>query len=165
MEKRIFTIESEEDLKVLRAISEPIESVEEEQELITSLKEHFKEGNTSLGIAAPQLGINKMAFAMVNPLNIEQVTVCINPEIVKMYPNKVSIYNESCLSIPNGSCIVKRFRMLKVAYINEEGKRVKKLLKDIEAVIFQHELDHLYGVLMADKDMKVENESEEIINE
>lgn len=162
MENRILTIDSEEDLKVLREISQPIESVEAEQELITSLKAHFGEGNTSLGIAAPQLGANKMAFAMVNPRNIEEITVCINPEIIKAYPNKLGYFRESCLSIPEAKALTKRYKMLKVAYINEDGKRVKKLLKDLEAVVFQHELDHLFGVLMSDKDLKKEIESEEI---
>lgn len=162
MESRVLTINSEEDLKVLREISEPIESVETEQELITSLKAHFGEGNTSLGIAAPQIGVNKMAFAMVNPRNIEEITVCINPEIIKAYPNKVGYFSESCLSIPEAKVLTKRYKMLKVAYINEDGKRVKKLLKDLEAVVFQHELDHLFGVLMSDKDLKKENESEEM---
>jgi peptide deformylase len=162
MNNRILTIESEEDLKVLRKISEPIESVEKEQELITSLKAHFGEGNTSLGIAAPQIGVNKMAFAMVNPRNIEEITVCINPEIIKMYPNKIGFFSESCLSIPETKSLTRRYKMLKVAYINENGQKVKKLLKDLEAVVFQHELDHLFGCLMIDKDIKRKSESEEI---
>lgn len=162
MESRVLTINSEEDLKVLREISEHIESVETEQELIASLKAHFNEENTSLGIAAPQLGVNKMAFAMVDPRNINEITICINPEIIKAYPNKIGFFSESCLSIPEAKALTKRYKMLKVAYINENGKRVKKLLKDLEAVVFQHELDHLFGVLMLDKDLKKENESEEI---
>lgn len=162
MDNKVLTIELKEDLEVLRKISEPIESLEEEQELITSLKAHFNEENTSLGIAAPQLGVNKMAFAMVNPRNIKEITVCINPEIIKMYPNKIGFFSESCLSIPEAKCLTRRYKMLKVAYINENGQKIKKLLKDIEAVVFQHELDHLFGVLMSDKDLKKENEREEV---
>lgn len=162
MDNRILTIDSEEDLKILRKISEPIEFVKNEQELIASLKAHFNEENTSLGIAAPQLGVNKMAFAMVDPRNINEITICINPEIIKAYPNKIGFFSESCLSIPEAKALTKRYKMLKVAYINENGQRIKRLLKDLEAVIFQHELDHLFGVLMSDKDLKKEIESEEI---
>lgn len=159
MDKKILTIESEEDLKILKNISLPIESVENEQELIASLKEVLVEDNTSLGIAAPQIGVNKMAFAMKG--RNKDITVCINPEIVKIYPKKVGFYSESCLSIPNEKSVTRRYKMIKVAYLNENGIREKRLLKDIEAIVFQHELDHLYGVLMTDKNI-IKNESEEI---
>lgn len=165
MENRILTIESEEDLKVLSEISQPIESVESEQELIATLKAHFDVENTSLGIAAPQIGVNKMIFAMVNPRNKQEVTVCINPEIVKIYDNKIGYFSESCLSIPETNSLTRRYKMLKVSYINENGQRVKKMLRDLEAVVFQHELDHLFGILMTDKDLKKINESEETTNE
>ena len=153
--EKILTIESDEEKKILRAISSPINSIEEEGELIELLKNHFNENESSLGVSAPQLGINKMAFAMANPRNLGEITICINPEIVKFYENKVGYYNETCLSIPGKKGLTKRYKMLKVTYYDENGVKIKRLLRDLEAIVFQHKLDHLFGVLMTDKDPKL----------
>lgn len=152
---RILTIESEEDLSVLREVSTEVEDINEVKELIISLKEKFNEDESSLGLAAPQLGVNKRVFVMQNPLNNGTVIVCINPKIIKEYKNKVATYKEACLSVPDTHVITNRYKMLKVSFISEDGKKETKLLRDEYAVIFQHEYDHLNGIIMTDKDIRM----------
>lgn len=151
---RILKVESEEDLSVLKEISTEVNDVKEVQELIISLREKLNEDESSLGLAAPQLGVNKRVFVMRNPLEDGSVMTCINPQIVKEYKNKIAIYREACLSIPDTSVLTRRYKMLKVSFTTEDGKKETKLLRDLYAVIFQHEYDHLNGILMTDKDIK-----------
>lgn len=164
MKLKIFTDQDEEELKVLNTISEPVDDIQDVQDLVTSLRDYLVNNLDAVGIAAPQIGHNKMIFAMVDPNSINRnVTVCINPEIIKLYDNKTGIYKEGCLSVPDRQITTRRYKMLKVAYFDETGKRHKRTLKNLEAVIFQHELDHLFGVLMTNKSLI--NESEEETNE
>ena len=159
METRILTDQNEEDLKVLNSVSEPVEDIKEVQDLVAVLKDCLINNPDSVGLAAPQIGHNKMIFVMIDPnSSSRRVTVCINPEIIKIYNNKTGLYREGCMSIPDRQITTRRYKMLKVAYYDETGKGHKKLLKDIEAVIFQHELDHLFGVLMTSKSLMNEGE-------
>lgn len=159
---RILTIESEEDLNTLRKVSTEVENLNEVKELIISLKEKFNEDESSLGLAAPQLGVNKRVFIMTNPLNNGTVITCINPKIIKEYKDKVAIYKEACLSLPDTYVLTRRYKMLKVSFTTEEGKRETKLLRDEYAVIFQHEYDHLDGIIITDKDLRKINDRERI---
>lgn len=161
MSPRVLTDQNEEDLKILSTISEPVEDIDSIQDLIKNLKNFLLENaETTVGISAPQFGENKMVFAMANTHKANDVTVCINPEILKVYDKKINFYSESCLSVPERKILTRRYSLLKVAYLDETGKRLKRTLKDTQAVIFQHELDHLFGMLMINR--HVNNESEDI---
>jgi peptide deformylase len=153
MKNKIITTEDENDLKILRTVSSNVENIEAEKELITKLKEELNKDESSLAFSAPQFGENKTIFVMVDPNNRKKMTVCINPEIIKLYPNKIGLYRETCLSEPNLKATISRYKMLKVRYTDESGKVVKKLLRGVEAVMFQHEMDHLFGILMSDKNI------------
>lgn len=160
MDLRILTDQNEEDLKILNTISEPVEDIDSIQDLVKKLKNFLLENNTdAVGIAAPQIGENKMVFAMADVYKPNDITICINPEIVKIYEKKVNFYSEGCLSVPERKILTRRYSLLKVAYLDETGKRVRRTLKGPQAVVFQHELDHLFGVLMTNR--HVNNESED----
>lgn len=151
---RILTIESEEDLSVLREVSTEVEDINEVKELIITLKEKLNEDESSLGLAAPQLGVHKKVFVMRNPLDDGTVIACINPKIIKEYKNKIATYRETCLSVPDTHAITNRYKMIKVTFITEDGRKVTQLLRDEYAVIFQHEYDHLDGIIMTDRDVR-----------
>ncbi len=74
----------------------------------------------------------------------------INPEIIAASGSLIS-ENEACLSVPDYSADVKRFSKVTVKGLNIDGKKVQFDAEDIEAVILQHEIDHLDGILYIDR--------------
>jgi peptide deformylase len=76
--------------------------------------------------------------------------VMINPVILKTSEEMV-IWEEACLSLPNENGNVKRYQSIHVEYIDTKWNKQKKKYKGFNAVIVQHEIDHLDGVLFTDK--------------
>ena len=73
----------------------------------------------------------------------------VNPEVLWASDEMFS-YEEGCLSIPEYFDAVERPARIRVAYLNREGQRVEEEAEGLYAVCFQHELDHLNGVLFID---------------
>lgn len=97
------------------------------------------------GIAAPQLGLRQRVFVMLsNPIRI-----CFNPRIVDQGEEMVEM-EEGCLSIKNISLKIKRPRRIRVRYTLPNQETLTEVFHDITARIFQHELDHLNGILFID---------------
>ena len=116
------------------------------------------------GIAANQIGYNKRIFIGIkhdddyeenkkevigNP-NADNYEFYINPQIDHVSNKSLQEGEEGCLSIPEVRLIAERFDKIKVRYFNEHGKKIKKPLKGFISRLFQHELDHLDGVLMVE---------------
>lgn len=101
-----------------------------------------------VGIAAPQVGVNKR-FIVVNAEG-NGATVFVNPEILdKSF--RTAEGEEGCLSVPGIYGLVKRHKRVKVQALTREGKEVFFDLSGLPAVVWQHEIDHLNGVLFIDK--------------
>ena len=81
---------------------------------------------------------------------MRKIKKIINPEIIEESQEIVEL-EEGCLSIPGIYKRVKRPEKVKVKYLNENGKEIIEELDGIWARVFQHELDHLNGVLFIDK--------------
>lgn len=117
------------------------------EEAIESYDIMFK--NNGIGIAAPQVGLNKRFFWCIK-------TICINPTILS-YNDKIVIVKEGCLSLPNQEFYVKRHLSVSVEYFSYLGKinnsygKITQTLYNLEAIVFQHEFDHLNGVLINEK--------------
>lgn len=100
-----------------------------------------------IGIAAPQIGMLKRIIIV----NTEKgPTAFINPKRVSASLKKVDS-EEGCLSVPGVFGVVKRHQKIKVKALDRQGN--KQLIKSsgLEAIIFQHEMDHLDGILFIDK--------------
>ena len=106
-----------------------------------------------VGLAAPQVGINK-CLMVYNESGDKtkwlQETIMVNPKIVEFSEAK-EVDNEGCLSFPGMGGEVERSKWIKVEAQNLKGKKFKKKFKGWEARIFQHEYDHLDGVLYPDR--------------
>lgn len=150
----------------LRHTAKPVnqitkKTINEIQEMITTLKSaRDPEG---VGLAATQVGIDKRIFILLNEK--KQATVYINPEIISTskltvldrYPDEDERPLEGCLSIPRIWGFVNRPYRAKVAYQtldphsgNLELTPVKKKIEGFRAIAFQHETDHLNGILFTD---------------
>lgn len=117
-----------------------------------------------VGLAAPQVGLPMQLFLM-KPKSDSPVSVFINPEVVTMsdenavpdFVNKSETIEkrkpkkgkllEGCLSIPNIWGHVTRQKEVTISWQDEKGKKHTKLFKGFPAVIIQHEIDHLHGML------------------
>ena len=97
--------------------------------------------NTGIGLAAPQVGINKRIFVMGNEAKLY---ACINPEIIEGQGNVSD--KEGCLSFPELWLTVKRYETIKVKYYNAVGEEVITEFTGLIARVFQHERDHLDGI-------------------
>lgn len=111
-----------------------------------------------VGIAAPQVGVlkNIFLFIRIDKPNFP-IQVAINPKIVKQPLETICFEGDGCLSIPNISANSIRSPWIEVEYWDEKGNFHQELLEgydrteDFTAIIFQHELDHLNGILFTDK--------------
>lgn len=99
-----------------------------------------------LGLAATQIGVQKQLF--VYDLDDEPL-VLINPTIVESSGEWV--YDEGCLSIPGLSVEIVRPKLVLVRGTNLDGNTIEIEADEVMARLFQHEIDHLQGVLMFER--------------
>jgi len=137
--------------KVLRLPAKPLKTDElNTPQLFKLVKDmiHTMYDAKGVGLAAPQIGLNKQII-IVAPPDQEPIAV-INPEITK---RSLGAYQseEGCLSVPGTWGFVRRVNSLTVKGLTPEGKPFKLNAKGFTATIFQHEVDHLNGVLFIDK--------------
>ena len=115
-----------------------------------------------VGIAAPQVGksiqltVVEIKKSKVRPdTRPFPVSVIVNPKITKRSKEIISDW-EGCFSLPDVRGLVPRHKSVEVHYYDAYGKRRIKKLTGLQARVFQHEIDHLNGILYVDriKDMK-----------
>jgi peptide deformylase len=143
---------------ILRDKAKFVENVDEPriQELVDNLLITVKQAN-GVGIAAPQVGVSDRIFIVASRPNPRyphapemEPTAMINPKILARANESVKGW-EGCLSIPGIRGSVPRERAIEVEYSDRYGKLHKQQLTDFVARIFQHELDHLDGIVFLDR--------------
>lgn len=102
--------------------------------------------NDGIGLAAPQVGSEIAMFVMYINGRPE---ICYKPRIAN-YSEAKDIKEEGCLSIPGVFVRVERPIEVEVEFYNHNAQPVQMTLKGLEARCFQHEYDHLRGVLIVD---------------
>jgi peptide deformylase len=113
--------------------------------LIQEMKQTL--GEKGVGLAAPQVGQSLRLF-IIRWEN--QELVLINPRIISCSRNKIEA-EEGCLSLPGLSVNVKRSDKIDIEAYNEQGIITRMTLEGWIARIFQHEFDHLNGILIIDR--------------
>lgn len=103
--------------------------------------------NDGVGLAAPQVGILRRLF--VADIGDGKVYKAINPEII--YEEGEAIDLEGCLSIPNFRGTIKRAEKVKMKYTDIDGNEQIVEADGLLARCFQHEIDHLNGILINSK--------------
>lgn len=166
-------------MKILTIGNDLLRSENSEVNLEYIKKEEFKNTikdmknsmnkNNGIGLAAPQVGINKKFFIIRFPNNkfdinegFGKIKIIINPKIIEKSKDKKST-EEGCLSIPGVFAKVKRPSWIIAEWIDENNITYKQKLEGYDAVVFQHEYDHLDGVLFTDYLSKTESKSKKEI--
>lgn len=152
---RIFKINNTEDSLLLRRQSMYVKPDPNNVVLQTFVKRLYSTVRDSmslgLGIAAPQVGIlkNIIWVQRFDKKNFP-FEVYLNPKIVQ-YSEKKQSYMEGCLSIPNRSEMLNsRAYAILIEYDLMDASHKTEMVEDFTAVIFQHEIDHLNGILYLD---------------
>ncbi len=136
---------------ILREKSQPVKEINGELKKTIEQMAELMYKVKGLGLAANQVGIPKRFF-IVDVAQKEgnpQLMVFINPEILEAQ-GKV-IYEEGCLSIPGYYAKIERFSQLFIRAYDLDGKPFEKELSGLSAIAFQHEYDHIEGILFIDR--------------
>lgn len=133
--------------------SDMIEFLKNSQDVDTAKKYDLRPG---VGIAAPQLNVSKKMLAVHIPPELEGADpfslVMINPRILSHSVQRTALQDgEGCLSIDEVyEGFVPRNKRITVEYYDLDGNKLKKRFKDYPAIVIQHEIDHLNGILFYD---------------
>ncbi|BAZ50593.1 peptide deformylase [Nostoc sp. NIES-4103] len=143
---------------ILRQKAAWVESIHDEsvQKLIDDLIATVAQAN-GVGIAAPQVANSCRLFIVASRPNPRypnapemEPTAMINPRIVDHSTEVVKGW-EGCLSVPGIRGLVPRYQAIEVEYTDRQGKLQRQELTDFVARIFQHEYDHLDGIVFVDR--------------
>ena len=145
---------------ILNKISDEVD-IKNIDEYILDIIEDLKstlEFGTGLGIAAPQIGINKRIIVVgakkenikYNDAEEIPVTAMINPTWIKL-SKETDIQYEGCMSVPSIRGRVERYKNIELTYYNEKGEKIVKQLNGFLARLVQHECDHLDGIVFLER--------------
>ncbi|MBQ4472435.1 MAG: peptide deformylase [Alphaproteobacteria bacterium] len=136
---------------VLRQKAEEVATVDAGiKQILADMLETMYAGH-GVGLAGNQVGLLKRLVVVdcagedEDPDPIKMV----NPKIVEHSENKI-LHNEGCLSLPREYADVERWETVTVAYLDENGKPQTRAATGLLAIAFQHEIDHLDGILFID---------------
>jgi peptide deformylase len=139
--------------KRLKRTSEPISEVTEEIRTLARDMLDVMYDEPGIGLAAPQLGEAIRLIVVDTDWTEEdaerQPIVAVNPEIVAS-DGKIT-WTEGCLSVPDFTADVERAERVTLRYTDLEGAEQVEEAEGLRAVCFQHEIDHLDGVLFIDR--------------
>lgn len=152
-----------EELDVLRRVCEEVEPTDRNLEILIRKMHNtvMDKRQQGVGIAAPQIGINRRVFlAKRFDKEGEPFEFFVNPRIV-WYSEVLRKGEEGCLSIANEYNAVYRSLVIQIVYYDLSGTQFQEVVEGYTAVIMQHEMDHLNGILFTDRIMDQTNRSYE----
>lgn len=110
--------------------------------------------SAGVGLAAPQVGVSKriVVIDVAHPDEGEERNpiYLVNPEII-WHSDEESCQYEGCLSVPDQSAEVSRYKQVRVQYLDYNGKEAEIMAEGLLAIALQHEIDHLDGILYIDR--------------
>lgn len=163
----VLTIDNPEEMNILRNISiniqdKVLQSSDYEllvKKMISTVTDSSQDG---VGLAGPQVGINRRVVAVQRfdkegePFEV-YANISLEPIGKEMAEGE-----EGCLSVPGLSGTVSRYKSVRITYTDPSTLEIKsEEINDFTAVIFQHECDHLEGILFIDKATKITNKDQE----
>jgi peptide deformylase len=163
--RRILTIDNPADLAILKEVSKPVDAVDDDVRALMDDMLETMYAAPGIGLAAVQIGDLRRIVVMdlgdgpvpegaepdadgVMPVTPNPRFI-INPEVL-WASDETFCYEEGCLSIPEYFDEVERPKRVRVTHLNRDGERVEEEIEGLYAICYQHELDHLNGVLFTD---------------
>lgn len=150
---KVIQVTDEKELKILKAVSTDVDPKDEllpilAQRMFLSMRDP---ANPGIGIAAPQVGINKnLVWVQRFDKEGEPFELYLNPKIT-WRSALLRKGMEGCLSIPDIDGQVLRNYTIRLTYLDKDGKFNEEMIEGFTAVVFQHEIDHLNGILFTDR--------------
>jgi peptide deformylase len=153
---------------LLRKTAEPVSlstiNTPEFKKMLMDMHEAILSQDDAVAVAAPQIGILKRVFAISGRVfdnfeikeNPHPDLIFINPEIVKISKDK-KVMTEGCLSVRYLYGKIRRASRATIRAYNEKGQKIERGASGLLAQIFQHEVDHLNGVLFIDRAKDLQN--------
>ena len=156
----IYQTTDENQHKTLLSLSAEIDPLDKNTAVLVSrMKESLLSTDGGVGIAAPQVGINrKVIWVQRFDKKGEPLEYFINPVIV-WRSELQNLGPEGDLSIPDFRDQFYRSKVIQLEYVDLKGQKYSEIVEGFTAVIFQHEIDHLSGILISDKKEKEKNNS------
>ncbi|MDV7699508.1 peptide deformylase [Chryseobacterium soli] len=144
--------------KTLLSLSTEIDPIDPNTAvLVNRMKASLLSTDGGVGIAAPQVGINrKIVWVQRFDKEGDPIEYFINPVIV-WRSELQNLGPEGDLSIPEFRDQFYRSKVIQVQYVDLKGQKYSEMIEGFTAVIFQHEVDHLFGILISDKKEKEKN--------
>ena len=164
---KIFTIASKKEEKFLRTKTADFDfdkaNKKEIQETIKKMRKimNFASG---IGLSANQIGLNLRLFVAQLPEIVNskhrKFYAVFNPKITKPSKKKI-VLEEGCLSVPEAYGLVERSDKITLIGNDKNGRKIKIKADGLLARVFQHETDHLNGILFIDRTKDIRNMNHE----
>lgn len=145
---------------VLKAMAQPVDNIDDDlRKFLDDMLETMYIAR-GVGLAAPQVNVSRRIM-VIDPVKEEgaapQPMVLINPEIIwkSEAPN---VFEEGCLSLPDYYVEVERPASVRVKYLDRDAREHEMLAEGFLATVFQHEMDHLNGILLWDHVSKLKRD-------
>ena len=134
----------------LKQVSEPVTQIDDGLKKLAADMAETMYAAPGVGLAAPQVGVAKRMVTLdCSPRDAApRLVTAINPEI--LVREEEVFEEEGCLSVPGFYARVARSARVRVRFLDLEGKTVEMDAEGLWAVCFQHEIDHLDGILFVD---------------
>ena len=132
-------------LKVpLSGLSEDLNRETLTENLVETMREY-----KGIGLSAPQCAVMERVFVMYSDINEQKIMACYDPHILE-YSEKTVLMDEGCLTYPGLWLKVRRPISIKACWEDTKGTKGEYELFGLEARIFQHEYDHMEGLVFID---------------
>ncbi len=135
---------------ILRKVCQPVEAVTPEIVAICKRMLELMHEAPGVGLAAPQVGLPLRLFVANASGEVEDDMVFINPQIT-VEGKATEDMEEGCLSLPGINASIRRPKAVTIEATDIDGNRFRATSDDLPARIWQHENDHLDGVMIIDK--------------
>jgi peptide deformylase len=149
--RKILTIQNKSEEQFLRTKIEPFDfgahSKDEIREIVKEMRTALAHSDDGVGLAGNQIGFSHRLFIAYYDHKFYAI---FNPEITKFSKETEKEY-EGCLSVPGIDRKVERAKQITIEGQKQNGKKIKMNVQGVLARIFQHETDHLNGILFIDR--------------
>jgi len=135
---------------VLRKVSEEVAQIDETIKTLVQDMFRVLKDEGGIGLAAPQIGVSKRIIVVsIKERGFEKLAL-VNP-VIEYFSSEIDVMEEGCLSLPGISAEVYRASRVVVKGFTRSGRAVEITANDLLARVFQHEIDHLNGILFIDR--------------